>query len=77
MPGVKLFNRTTRRVLLTSDGMAHFERCKAAVAEAHAITQDMRERSSAPRGRLCVSTTIDFATLLLAPALPPAKSPRR
>jgi DNA-binding transcriptional LysR family regulator len=68
--GVKLFNRTTRRVELTSAGSMHLGRCKQLVCEAQAITSEMRAQSNVPRGRLRISTTADFAIVLLAPLLP-------
>jgi len=67
--GVRLFNRTTRRVALTEDGRRYLERCRqvlAAVDEAErAVTGD----ASAPSGRLTVTAPVLFGQLHVAPAI--------
>jgi DNA-binding transcriptional LysR family regulator len=67
--GVRLFNRTTRRVVLTEDGRRYLERCRlvlAAVDEAErAVTGD----ASAPSGQLTVTAPVRFGQLHVAPAI--------
>ncbi|HMI90432.1 MAG TPA: LysR family transcriptional regulator [Polyangiales bacterium] len=67
--GVRLFNRTTRRVALTEDGRRYLERCRhvlSAVDEAErAVTGD----ASAPSGRLTVTAPVLFGQLHVAPAI--------
>jgi DNA-binding transcriptional LysR family regulator len=67
--GVRLFNRTTRRVTLTDEGRLFHERC-------HAILEDLREAEAmlsnaaqTPRGRLSVSLPVIGYRFLL-PVLP-------
>jgi len=68
--GTKLFNRSTRRVELTTTGWLHLERCQQLVRDAKLLTDEMRAQSVAPQGRIRLSTTTDFATCLLSPLLP-------
>jgi DNA-binding transcriptional LysR family regulator len=63
--GVRLVQRTTRKLALTDIGDAYYARCSRIVAdvvEAEHVVMDMQ---SSPRGRLRVSSTIDFATRYL------------
>jgi DNA-binding transcriptional LysR family regulator len=63
--GVRLVQRTTRKLALTDIGEAYYVRCSRIVAdvvEAEHIVMDMQ---SSPRGRLRMSSTIDFATKYL------------
>lgn len=50
--GVRLFNRTTRRVRLTQAGERLLKRLKPAVAEIEAAVTDAAELGERPRGRL-------------------------
>jgi DNA-binding transcriptional LysR family regulator len=63
--GVRLVQRTTRKLALTDIGEAYYTRCSRIVAdvvEAEHVVMDMQ---ASPRGRLRVSSTIDFATRYL------------
>jgi DNA-binding transcriptional LysR family regulator len=60
--GVRLVQRTTRKLALTDIGEAYYARCARIVAdvvEAEHVVMDMQ---ATPRGRLRISTTVDFAT---------------
>ncbi len=67
--GVRLFNRTTRRVALTEDGRHYLERCRqvlAAVDEAErAVTGD----AAAPSGQLTVTAPVLFGQLHVGPVI--------
>jgi LysR family transcriptional regulator for bpeEF and oprC len=68
--GARLLHRTTRRLSLTDDGRAYYERCArilADVEEAEALV--VRSRAS-PRGRLRVDMPMALARQFLVPALP-------
>ena len=68
--GARLLHRTTRRLSLTDDGRAYYERCARILAdldEAEALVARSRE---APRGRLRVDMPMALARLFLVPALP-------
>lgn len=53
--GVRLFNRSTRSVTLTEDGMRFLERCQRILAEIEAAQSEFSQTSSAPQGRLKIS----------------------
>lgn len=67
--GVRLLQRTTRKVELTEIGVGYYERAASAVeaaGHAHAWVQSQSER---PQGTLVVTTFQLFAETLLAPLL--------
>lgn len=53
--GVRLLNRTTRRVTPTDSGQSYFERCRRIVAEAREADDEVRQLHGAPRGLLRIS----------------------
>lgn len=63
--GVRLVQRTTRKLALTEIGEAYYERCSRIVADIAAAEQLVTDMQSTPRGRLRVTTTVDFATRYL------------
>ena len=67
--GVRLLNRTTRRVAVTVDGGAYYERCLH-LLEALADTEAMLTQGQRPSGRLRVNLPGRPARLLIIPALP-------
>jgi LysR family transcriptional regulator, regulator for bpeEF and oprC len=58
--GVKLLNRTTRRVNVTPDGAAYYARAVAILAELREAEEDLSQHASAPRGRV----RVDVPTLI-------------
>lgn len=67
---VKLLNRTTRRVHLTADGAAYYERVVRLLADIDDAETSLSSAAQAPRGRLRVDVPSPFARMLLVPALP-------
>lgn len=67
---VKLLNRTTRRVNVTADGAAYYERVVRLLADLDDAETSLSSASRAPRGRLRVDVPSPFAQLVLVPALP-------
>ena len=67
---VKLFNRTTRRVHLTADGAAYYERVVRLLADVDDAETSLSSAAAAPRGRLRVDVPSPLARMLLVPALP-------
>ncbi|VEB27431.1 putative HTH-type transcriptional regulator [Actinobacillus lignieresii] len=67
--GLRLLNRTTRKIELTEAGAIYFERCKRVVIEAELAHEALDEMSYKPSGLLRVSTTQDFAKIFLLPYL--------
>lgn len=63
--GVRLVQRTTRKLALTEIGEAYYERCARIVHDVLSAEQLVTDMQATPRGRLRVSSTIDFSTLYL------------
>ena len=53
--GVRLFQRSTRSIALTSEGTVFLERCRRILGEIEAAELELSNSKSAPRGRLRVS----------------------
>jgi LysR family transcriptional regulator, regulator for bpeEF and oprC len=68
--GVKLFQRTTRRVSLTADGTAYLERARQLLHDFAELETQVRGDVVAPRGRLRVDVPAAMGRHLLMPALP-------
>jgi DNA-binding transcriptional LysR family regulator len=68
--GVRLLNRTTRRLSLTDVGQAFYERCARIVEEAEEAERAVTTWQSAPRGLLRVSAPVSFGRTWVAPHLP-------
>lgn len=63
--GVRLVQRTTRKLALTDIGEAYYERCSRIVADVAAAEQLVTDMQSTPRGRLRVTASVDFSTRFL------------
>ncbi len=68
--GVKLLNRTTRRVEVTQDGAAYYERCTRILAEVQETESALSSARASPQGRLRVDVSVAFGRRVLMPALP-------
>lgn len=68
--GIRLLNRTTRRVEPTDAGQLYFERCKRIVEEARLAHEELGDLVATPRGTLRMSLPVDFAAIYIAPLLP-------
>ncbi len=68
--GVKLLNRTTRRVSVTADGAAYYSRAAAILAEVREVEEGLSQHSSSPRGRVRVDVPTLIARAVIVPALP-------
>jgi DNA-binding transcriptional LysR family regulator len=60
--GVRLVQRTTRKLALTEIGEAYYERCARIVSDLASAEQLVTDMQSTPRGRLRVTATVDFST---------------
>lgn len=67
--GLRLLNRTTRRVELTEAGQIYFERCKRIVEEATLAHEQLSDIVANPTGVLRVSLPVDFANFYLTELL--------
>jgi LysR family transcriptional regulator, regulator for bpeEF and oprC len=64
-----LLHRTTRRVSVTPDGAAYYERAVALLADLEELDGSMRLSQVNPKGRLRIDVSASLATLVLVPAL--------
>ena len=69
--GVRLLARTTRRVSLTDDGAAFFERCRQSLAELEEAELVLKETRLKPTGRLRIDMPVSFGRLKVVPLLGP------
>ena len=69
--GVRLLARTTRRVSLTEDGAAFFERCRQVLADLEEAELVLKETRLKPIGRLRVDMPVSFGRLKMVPLLGP------
>lgn len=67
---VRLLNRTTRKVNVTADGAAYYERVIRLLADMDDAETSLSSASEAPRGRLRVDVPSPLARMILVPALP-------
>lgn len=67
---VRLLNRTTRKVNVTADGAAYYERVLRVLADVDDAETSLSSASTSPRGRLRVDVPSPLARMILIPALP-------
>lgn len=67
---VRLLNRTTRKVNVTADGAAYYERVVKLLADMEDAETSLSNASTFPRGRLRVDVPSPLARMILIPALP-------
>lgn len=67
--GVKLLNRSTRKLGLTQAGERFYERCSRVVSEAGDAVRDVEELARGAHGLIRISTAITFGRLHLLPAV--------
>ena len=68
--GVRLLNRSTRRLSVTQEGHSFYQRCasiSSQVREAQKLVEAMGDQ---PQGRLKIASTVAFAKAQLLPLLP-------
>lgn len=63
--GLRLFNRTTRRVELTEGGRLYFERCTRIIQEAQLAHLELTHLKTKPSGLIRASLPVDFSILYL------------
>jgi LysR family transcriptional regulator for bpeEF and oprC len=68
--GVRLLQRTTRRVTVTSDGAAFYERCVRLLADLEEAEASVMQARIAPKGRLRVDVPGALGRLVIVPEVP-------
>ena len=67
--GTRLVDRTTRRLSLTAEGSAYFERCRHILAEIEDAEAALAEAGGVPRGPLRIQVPRGFGRTVVVPAL--------
>ena len=67
--GVKLLNRSTRKIGLTQAGERFYDRCARIVTEADEAVRDVEQLSRGSHGLIRISTAITFGRMHLLPAV--------
>lgn len=67
--GVRLFNRTTRRISLTEEGRQHLERCRQVLAAVEEAEAALGAGASEPAGHLTLTAPVLFGQMYVAPAV--------
>ncbi|MCK7577095.1 MAG: hypothetical protein MZV65_15525 [Chromatiales bacterium] len=67
--GVRLLDRTTRRLHLTEAGAEFHQRCKRIVAEVEEAEQAVSEQRRTPTGTLAINAPVLFGRIHVAPLL--------
>jgi len=68
--GARLINRTTRRLGLTEEGSAFFERAQRILVDIEEAEQAVSHLHGAPRGTLKLNAPVIFGQAYIAPLLP-------
>jgi len=68
--GVRLLQRTTRKLSLTEEGRAFYGRCKALLADVEVAETEITSKSVAVKGLIKVNVPVSFGLLELAPLWP-------
>jgi LysR family transcriptional activator of dmlA len=67
--GVKLFHRTTRRVVITEDGERIYARAQIILDNLDQLFDEAAGQRSIPRGQLRISSSFGFGRNVVAPAI--------
>lgn len=68
--GVRLLNRSTRKISLTDSGRTYYEYCRQIVADAEEAERSISARQDIPHGSMKISAPISFGHIYLAELLP-------
>lgn len=67
--GVRLLNRTTRRMSLTDEGRDYYERSRQILAAVEDAQRSLSARRATPRGRLRIASSVPFGRMFVAPVV--------
>ncbi len=67
--GVRLLQRSTRRLRLTEVGQAYYQRCAAIASQMEEAETAVSSMLHVPQGRLKITTTVEFGVFYLSPIL--------
>lgn len=67
--GVRLFNRTTRRISLTEEGRQHLENCRQVLGALEESEAALAAGAGEPAGHLSITAPVLFGQMYVAPAV--------
>lgn len=67
--GVRLLNRSTRRIALTDEGHEYLQHCRRILADIQAMEFQFENRRADPAGKLSITAPVMFGRLYIAPLL--------
>jgi len=67
--GVRLFNRTTRRISLTEEGKQHLENCRHVLGALEESEAALSAGASEPAGHLTITAPVLFGQMWVSPAV--------
>ncbi|OLQ74834.1 hypothetical protein BIT28_12785 [Photobacterium proteolyticum] len=67
--GVRLFNRSTRKLSLTEAGEIYYRHCEQIVNRAEIALSELRQYQNQPTGTLRVSSPVSFGSAILIPII--------
>ncbi len=67
--GVRLFNRTTRRISLTEEGRQHLDSCRRLLDGLQEAEDSLSNSASEPAGHLTITAPVLFGQMHVAPAV--------
>ncbi len=67
--GVRLFNRTTRRIALTEEGRRHLQSCKQLLSSLEDAEAALTLEAGEPAGHLTITASMLFGQMHVAPAV--------
>lgn len=72
--GIRLFQRTTRRLTVTEEGQTYLSRLAPLIEEMDAAREDARGQRGTPSGQLRMTCSVAFAHEMIVPLLPAFQS---
>ena len=67
--GVRLFNRTTRRIALTQEGEIYLAQCASLLEEMSLVEDQLRGDRKSPEGKVKIASPVMFGERAVAPVL--------
>ena len=67
--GVRLFNRSTRRIALTNEGLCYLDSCRHVLATLEEAESALREDTGELAGQLTITAPVLFGQMHVAPSL--------
>lgn len=67
--GVRLFNRTTRRISLTEEGRRYLDSCRQVLATLQDAEANLRKEAGEPSGQLVITAPVLFGHMYVSPAV--------